>query len=543
VGFIEAFARLGAGVRHKFVMPRFRSALIVMALAVTSWAADDARKVFEAAQRAERSGDSFRAYLLYTRAAALDPANRQYAAVKQALQARVTIPGETQQEQQPSFPHPAGADLVAIGELTPSELVEARQAVLPPQLNWSPERKSFNLRGEARTIIEQVAAAFGIQTSFGPDYQNPPQFTFRVEDVDSLEALRALETVSNSLFIPLGDHAILVERDTPQRRTEVTPSMAMAIPIPERMSVQEAQELVTAVQQTLEIRRVSVDPGRHLVFMRDQASKILAARTLFTELARGRAQVEIDLDLLAVTKTSSLHYGLTTPTMSPIVNFGDFLGNTVKLAAGFTNFLTFGGGATFLGFGVANAQLLADVSKSTASSVLKSQVVAVDGQATQMHVGDRYPIIVNGYYGNTTGTGQVYTPPPTVNFQDLGLVLKVTPNVHGAGEVSLEVEAEFNVLGADSANNIPIVSRRKYTGKVRLKFGEAAVVAGLVKTSVNNSSSGLPGVPRLLRNNSTDKEDTEVLLVLTPRLTNLPPWEQPSPPLYVGTESKPLTLY
>jgi general secretion pathway protein D len=309
------------------------------------------------------------------------------------------------------------------------------------------------------------------------------------------------------------------------------------------MSVQEAQELVTAVQQTMEIRRVSVDPGRHLVFMRDQASKIIAARTLFAELARGRAQVEIQLDMLAVTKTSSLHYGLTTPTMSPIVNFSDFLGNTVKLTAGFTNFITFGGGATFLGFGVGNAQFFANMSRSSGAAILSSQVVSVDGQAAQMHVGDRYPIIVNGYYGNTTGTGQVYTPPPTVNFEDLGLVLKITPTVHDGGETSLEVEADYKVLGADTANDIPIISRRKYTGKVRMKFGEAAVLAGLVSTTLSNTTSGLLGVPRVFQNNSTDKQNVEVLLVLTPHLTSLPPWEQPSPPLYVGTESKPLTLY
>ena len=49
--------------------------------------------------------------------------------------------------------------------------------------------------------------------------------------------------------------------------------MAVAIPIPERMSVQDAQEMVTAVQQTLDIRRANVDPGRHMVFLRDQVSQ------------------------------------------------------------------------------------------------------------------------------------------------------------------------------------------------------------------------------------------------------------------------------
>jgi hypothetical protein len=509
-------------------------------LAAPGASADTASRHFREAQKAARAGDTLRAYLLASRATALQPHNRQFAALKDFLQLRTPLGAAAADPQRTAF---GGFDLVTIGELTPSELAEAREAREPTRLRVTADRKSFNLRGDARTVIEQVAAAYGIQTSFGADYQNPPQFAFRVDSLNWEEALRALEAVTNSFFIPLSSKAVLVERDTPQRRAETAPNMAVAIPIPERMSVQEAQEIVTAVQQTLEIRRAVVDPTRHLVFLRDQASKALAARALFFELSRLRAQVEIEVELLTATKTSALHYGLTTPTSAPLVNFGTFLNHRATDLMGFTNFLTFGHGATYLGLGVASARMLADVARSSAASILKSQLVTVDGQAASTHVGDRYPIIVGGYYGQTSGVGQVYAPPPTVNFQDLGLVLKVTPAVHQAGEVSLELEAEFNVLGADTANHIPVISRRQYTGKVRLKLGEAAVVAGLVKTSVGQASTGLPGLPRLLRNNSVDREDTEVLLVLTPRLTSLPPWEQPSPALWVGTESKPLTWF
>jgi len=35
----------------------------------------------------------------------------------------------------------------------------------------------------------------------------------------------------------------------------------------------------------------------------------------------------------------------------------------------------------------------------------------------------------------------------------------------------------------------------------------------------------------------------QTLVVVTPRLVSLPPWETPSPVLWVGTENKPLSLY
>src|SRR5262249_38715132 len=98
-------------------------------------------------------------------------------------------------------------------------------------------------------------------------------------------------------------------------------TMTVAVPIPERMTVQDAQELLTAVQQTLDIRRISVDPTRHMAFFRDQASKALIARQMFFNLSNIRPQVEVDAELLSVDRNSSLNYGLKLPSQFPIVNF------------------------------------------------------------------------------------------------------------------------------------------------------------------------------------------------------------------------------
>ena len=137
----------------------------------------------------------------------------------------------------------------------------------------------------------------------------------------------------------------------------------------------------------------------------------------------------------------------------------------------------------------------------------------------------------------------MYTPPPTVNFEDLGLVLKITPSVHQSGDVTLDVDAEFKVLGTIVTNEIPTISNRKYQGKVRLASGEWAVVAGLVHTGSAETRSGIPLVSKLFGNNTRDKDSAEVLLVLKPRLVNLPPWETPSLPFWVGSESKPLSTF
>jgi general secretion pathway protein D len=333
--------------------------------------------------------------------------------------------------------------------------------------------------------------------------------------------------------------------------------MAIAIPVPERISVQDAQEMMTAVAQTLEIRKFSLDPVKRVVYMRDQVSKIAAARTMFRNLSRLRAQVEVDVEFLEVTKSSSLGYGLQLPTASSLINFSSFLGNSGTSAAsasGLTSFLTFGGGATFFGIGIAASAVMATFTKSDSDVILRSQVVALDGQAAELHVGEKYPLVTASYSGGSTsgiGTGQAsgLIAPPTINFVDLGLVLKITPSVHEGGDVTLDINTEFKVLGASDANGNPSISNRKYTGKVRLKMDESAVVAGLVSTVDGDTRTGIfglasiPWIGRLLRSNTINHSSDEVLVVLRPHLVAQGPWEDPTKPIWVGTESKPLTLF
>jgi type II secretory pathway component GspD/PulD (secretin) len=234
----------------------------------------------------------------------------------------------------------------------------------------------------------------------------------------------------------------------------------------------------------------------------------------------------------------------------PIVNFSSFLNNVPAGLMGLAKFATFGGGATFLGMGIADATVLATVSRSSTEFTQRSQVVALDGQPVTLHVGDSVPIITSGFLGGqTTNTATGLTVAPTVQFKDVGLVLKVTPTVHEGGEVSLDVEAEYSFLSGGSNDGIPIVSSRRFTGKTRLKNGEWAVIAGLATIGDSKTVNGIAGLARipwlghLFRQDVKTTQDSQTLVILKPRLVNVPAIEYASGPMWVGTESRPLTVY
>src|SRR5690242_19443820 len=97
-----------------------------------------------------------------------------------------------------SGPDPADETIgTAVLTQTPDgmDLWEAQRAAPPPHLVGSGVRKNFDLKGDARTVFDSVASAYGLVAIFEDGYQPPPPIVFRVNDVDYEEALHALEAV------------------------------------------------------------------------------------------------------------------------------------------------------------------------------------------------------------------------------------------------------------------------------------------------------------------------------------------------------------
>ncbi len=534
-------------------MPSLRTCLILFVLTATALNAGPGARLFDEAQVAERSGDTFSAYLLYARAAAIEPTNVLFISRKNALQAWAALAPQVGLDgiagDRPDVRASDAAIRIALEGLAPSEALEDRESLAAPHLKGSSEKKNFDVRGTARLIYQQVASAYGIQVQFDNNFTDPPPFPFQVTGVSMEDAFRMLEAITSSFIVPVNEKLAIVYPDTTQRRTDSAPVISMAIPIPERMTLQEAQELITAVQQTVDIRKIGVDAGRRVLIVRDVVSKVMEAHQLLDQLARSKAQVSVEVEILTVDKNSSLSYGLSLPNMFPIVNFSSFLNNVPSGLAGLTNFATFGAGATFLGMGIADATALATLTKTSSDVSQHSNVLALDGQAASLHVGNSIPVITAGYLAGQSTTVGGYQTPPAIQYKDLGLILKITPTVHEGGEVTLDVEAEYSSLKGSTNNNIPIFTSRKFTGKTRLREGEWAVIAGLTVNTSSRNTNGTAGLVRipllghLFRQDVVMKDETRTLIVLKPHLVNLPPSEFAGRPMWVGTESRPLNLY
>lgn len=526
------------------------AALYLTAAYGQSPAGEEALALAKKAQRAERAGRNADAYLAYSEAAALQPRNQKYRAKMLSLQTRAGLEGRAT----PAVASgPASAAETAPEEvfssLTARELSLAREMLPVPSLAARPGKQDFSLSGTARILFDKIATQFGLDTVYDGDYPTAgPTLRFEVKDADYREALHYLEAATSSFVVPLSGRVFMVAQDTPQKRNDLEQSIAISIPVPESLTTQELTELSQAVKQVTNVEKIAVDTAQNTVIIRDRVSRALPAQALLRQLFSYRGEVMIDVEFLEVADSDILKYGFNVTTDVPGVFLGQILRNAVTAPAGVANLVTFGAGKTLIGLGVAQAQALFNESTSSVRSMFRAQVRSLDGQPATFHAGEKYPVVTASYVGSAApGQTASYLPPPSYTFEDLGVLVKVTPHIHGAGEMTLAVETSFELLTGSSVGSIPVIGRRQFNTQVRLREGEWAVVAGLMNTTDSKAQSGfwgldqIPLLGNLFKQTSKDKESTSVLVAIRPHVISLPPDEIVSHPLRVGSETRPFS--
>jgi len=535
---------------------RLLPSLLVLTLlsAPAAWADDAAKQHFELGQAAEKRVHDLEAYAQYLQARAAAPDNRKYlraadrlrVAAAQAIAIRTA--GET-----------VGAPN-ALGKLnlTPEDFLELdsslREALGPTKLEIEHKISSFRIDGTIQEAYERVFREYGIDVIFDEGFRGTTPTKFHLDDVDFDDAMITLNEVAVAFVIPLTAKLALIAADTPAKRSELEPVVMISVPIPEAVTPQDATEVAQAVQQTLEIRRLFVVPSRNMVTIRDSPAKARMARLLLERLLVPSSEVVLEIELIAYNQDRNRQLGLSLPSNFPVTNYSTFL-NAVQPESDGRGQIAIGGGDSVLGIGVGDAQLVAQLNVGAGSTAQKLSVRATDGKEAQVRIGERFPIITSSFEpGSGSDSSQpgsgFLLPPPSFQFEDLGLSINATPSVHGSGEVSLQLQAEFNLLAGGSVNGVPILVNRTLETHIRLREGESAIIAGMAIDETRNTRStplglaGIPVVSTLLSRRTRQTNSTDLLVIVTPRIVRLPAWEIVRElRIRFGSEQRPLSAY
>jgi hypothetical protein len=134
---------------------------------------------------------------------------------------------------------------------------------------------------------------------------------------------------------------------------------------------------------------------------------------------------------------------------------------------------------------------------------------------------------------NTSTFGQANplseTPFPGVQYLDIGVKVKATPRVHPGEEVTLHLQFEISSLTAQSFNTIPVIANQSIDQFVRVKQDETTAIAGILQPQETLTISGTPGIADvpgigfLGGTRNYQNQDSELLILVTPRTVELAP--------------------
>jgi Bacterial type II and III secretion system protein/FG-GAP-like repeat len=129
----------------------------------------------------------------------------------------------------------------------------------------------------------------------------------------------------------------------------------------------------------------------------------------------------------------------------------------------------------------------------------------------------------------SAGLGSPGTQFPYSEYVDLGLKIKATPRLHRNGDVTLQLHFDLTGLAGPSFNTIPVLTNDSVEQTVRLKENETTLLAGILQPSVSTALNGIPGLTEvpglgvLAGNKDVQQSDTQVLILITPRMVQLAP--------------------
>jgi general secretion pathway protein D len=453
----------------------------------------------------------------------------------------------------------------------------------PLEILPKPGTQSFHLNNDQRQIIQQVFASYGISATIDSSVRSV-RVHFDLDDVSFAQAARSLGLMSNSFYVPIDAHRVLVARNTVINRVQYERNAVDTLYL-SGLSTNDMTEIGNIARNVFEVRQMNVDPSAGTITLRGPVDTLNAFNATYDDLQEGRSQVLLDVRLIQLAHINGLTTGIQPMQTATAFNVysevnsilqqnqalvqqiiasglaspGDTLAIlAILIASGAVSSSLFGsGGVIVFGGGLTQTAItpgtLATVNLSLNSSESRAldsvSIRLEDGEEGTLKSGSRYPIMTSTFSnlgiadsglagvnlpgtsgslnsllaGFTGGASNI----PQFQYEDLGLTLKARPRVLRSGDVAMSVDLKITALAGGAINNVPILANRAYTGAVTVPANQGVVLTAELDKTQSHAISGYPGLSEVPGLNNITEKDIQtnyatLVVIITPHVLRSP---------------------
>lgn len=548
-------------------MNRIVGAVLAVGLLLSAGCA--AQKAFRTAEQEAHRENWDQAVLQYSKARALEPGNERYdialtrAKLKASAQhfekakrygksAQWDLAASEYQQTLLLFPgNQHAADeldkamiMIRRRDEQPSEMERLKEraqkdALAPPKLSAKsniPIQVQFRDRPVGQ-IFDVIGKASQINFIYDEKTDLNKPLTIEIGSVTLERALDVLMLQTKNFYKIIDEHTLLIAPDNRQKRQELEDQVIRTF----YLSSADTKQVVAVIRTLLNSRQVAENDPLNSISIKDTPDKVAIAAKLIESNDKSKGEVIIDVQLLEInrktlkslgidlsSKSMSLQYldgkqSLPLNALSAIKQKGNWLLGPIPSVV--LNFLK---------------------SDSDTKTIAQPQLRVSEGEKAEIVIANRVPIPNTSFNSSQTVGGNI-VPITSFTYQNVGITLQIEPRVHHNKEVSLKVQVEVsNLAGAvDLGTGVtqPIIGTRQVQTTIRLRDGETNLLAGLIKRDDKTTKSGIagltdiPGLGDVFSTNTTDREETDIVLTLTPYIVRIPDIKEDDlQTLWVGTE-------
>ena len=455
----------------------------------------------------------------------------------------------------------------------------------PIQLAPTPTTHSFHLRTSPDDLIKQVLSTYGITPTIDSSVKSG-LVRMDVDNVTFEDAARMVRMLTNTFFVPLDPKRVLVAADTRENRANFQRLAYETVYFP-GLSPAEITEMGLVARNVFQAHQATVSASSSTLSIRAPQPELVALNGTLSEMLDGHSIIQLEVRLYQIAKTKSRNIGVQLPQQTTVFNIPSELNSVISqnqalvqqiissglarpgdlgaialalLASGQLSgssilsqpFAYFGGGLTLTG--VTTSGLTGNLALNSSETHVIDHITMrlQDQQESTIKAGERYPIITSSYSnfgGSSLGIPGLSTAGlssqlaalginpaalesglnqtiPQVQYQDLGLTLKVTPRVQKDRDVALNLDLKITSLQGSSLNNIPILNSQDFNTITTLRQGASALIVSALSKQQSQAVNGVPGLSELpgfqsTTNKQTQTDFSDLVILITPHIIRL----------------------
>ena len=470
-------------------------------------------------------------------------------------------------------------DLAKLAGTAPADDNITATLAPPIKLTPTPGKHSFHLKSSEQEILRRVLDAYGIRM-VADDSLGTVTVRFDADDIDYSQAASMVTLVTNSMIVPLDPVRVLVAKDTKDNRAKYDRLALETIHVP-GLTAAEFTDLANLARNVLGITQTAVQPDRGTLTVRAPVGNLMALNKTLVDLLDGKSEVLLDVKIYQVEDTRTRLYGIQLPQTATVFNVTSELNSVIAqnsslvqqiissglasagdyaaiaailIASGEVSssilsspFATFGNGLTLTGLAPGSVTGNLNLTASSTRALDEVQIRLDDNAEGTIRSGTRYPITTSSYSSiastgvsipgiTTAGLSGVLSglginasslstaaPIPQVQYEDLGLIFKVTPRVERNDDVTLKLDFKIQALQGASLNGLPVLTNRSYSADLHLVNGASALVVGNLSRQESNAVSGTPGLSELpgftaLSSTTKEYDVANLAILVTPHV-------------------------